>query len=183
MRAVGVCEPMANLPDDPHFGRVTIDFQGVVVNYLAKYEKINLAQLAAKVRLLQPPAHGQLSEIGNGAASFRPTPGFHGQDKIVALVELGGYQVKVVYFIKVQPEGTGGIATDDDEVIKQFCGPKGRTWKISTATFPNLQMILTAAMQSWYIDYTPYLDDVHQGPIHHSNGPVRIAAQASEFSR
>src|ERR1035437_7197130 len=71
MRTVGICEPMENLPNDPVFNRETIDFQGAAVNYLFKYEKINLAKHGAKITLFQPPAHGQLSEIGNGAASYK----------------------------------------------------------------------------------------------------------------
>lgn len=131
MRIVGVCEPMANLPDDPYFGRVILDFDAVAVNYLAKYEKVNLATRTAKITLLQPPAHGKL--IGGG--TYVPDRGFFGgQDQVSALVELGGYQVKVIYFIKVQPEGTGGTPNDNDEVIKEFCGPKGRVWQISTTS-------------------------------------------------
>ena len=125
MRTVGVCTPMANLPDDPAFGSQTIAFEAVAVNYLAKYEKVNLATQTAKVTVLQLPAHGQLT----GGDTYKPARGFFGgQDQVSALVELGGYQVKVIYFIKVQPEGTGGIP-DDEDLIKELCGPKGGMWR------------------------------------------------------
>lgn len=137
IRTVGVCEPMANLPDDPYFGRAPLDFVAVAVNYLFDYEKLNFSNREAKVAILQSPTHGELTALVKGSAAYKPNLNFYGQDKIVALVELGGYQVKVVYFIKIQPKGSGGVATDNEEVIKQLCGPKGRIWKISvTPTAP-----------------------------------------------
>ncbi|WP_223910105.1 hypothetical protein [Rhodoferax lithotrophicus] len=143
---------MANLPDDPAFGSQTIDFEAVAVNYLFDYEKVNLTKQSAKVTLLQLPSHGQLT----GGDTYKPARGFFdGQDQVSALVELGGYQVKVIYFIKVQPEGTGGIPNDNDELIKKFCGPKGRVWKISTTT-PALQSLI-GDNSGFVADASPYL--------------------------
>lgn len=132
IRTLGICVPMPNRPDDQSYlGREAIAFSASAANYLYDYEGKKVDYRDATVTLLQPPAHGELTEVVKGSASYKPTRGFAGQDKIVALVELGGYQVKVVYFIKVQPEGTG-LIPDDEEVIKKYCGSKGAMWKIST---------------------------------------------------
>lgn len=134
---LGICRPMENVPNDPVLGKETIDFSAAAVNYLFYYEKQNISESGAKVTLLQSPVHGQMVGGTKGVYSYKPNPDFHGQEKISALVELGGYQVKVVYFIMVVNEDQ---RVGDDEVsIKKYCGPKGDMWKISLpATTLNL---------------------------------------------
>lgn len=130
-RTLGICRPMENIQDDPVFGKVTIDFSGAAVNYLFYYEeKKNLSDVEAKVTLLQLPAHGRLID----GDTYVPDPGFHGQDNISALVELGGYQIKVVYFIKVVNEDQR--VGDNEASIRKYCGSKGNMWKISLPTTP-----------------------------------------------
>jgi hypothetical protein len=58
----------------------------------------------AEITVLQPPQHGTLSNDlspSKGNISYYPNPGYEGKDKVVFLVNIEGYKVKVVYFIKV----------------------------------------------------------------------------------
>ncbi len=68
---------------------------------------------------------------GGGEFTYRPDRGYYGQDKVVALVELGAYRVKVVYFIQVVNDENVG---DDQASILKHCGSKGSQWKISFPT-------------------------------------------------
>ncbi|MCX7147911.1 MAG: Ig-like domain-containing protein [Rhodocyclales bacterium] len=140
IRTLGVCKPMENSPDDPVLGKITVDFSGWAANYLFDYEKLNVSERGAKVTLLQPPTHGQLI----GGDTYVPNRGFHGQDKIVAIVELGDYQVRVVYFIKVVNEDQR--VGDDEASIKKYCSKTD--WKISLS-----QTTLDIASLQPLIDY------------------------------
>lgn len=132
-RAIGWCTPMENHPDDPVVGNITIDLIGAAANYLFYFDgKKTVSDTGAIVTVLLPPAHGRL--IGKDA--YVPEPSFHGQDKIEALVELGGYKVRVVYVIPVV--GKDQRVGDDEASIKKHCGPNGSMWKISgPASAPN----------------------------------------------
>lgn len=133
-RTLGICKPIENIQDDEYLGKVVMTFPGDARNYLFNYEKQDVDWRDAKVMLLQPPINGKLEDQGNGFYTYRPNLGFHGQDKISALVELGGYQIKVVYFIKVVNEDQR--VGDDEASIRKYCGSKGNMWKISLPTTP-----------------------------------------------
>ncbi|MGP1665088.1 MAG: Ig-like domain-containing protein, partial [Rhodanobacter sp.] len=129
---------MENHPGDIT-GQITLSFPAAAINYFGRYEKLHMRELeaSAKVTLLQPPKHGQLIS----GDTYRPDVGYHGKDKVVALVEIGGYRVKVAYFIQVFMDKNVG---DNEETIRKYCGPKGDMWKISLQNSPTD----TSAIQS-----------------------------------
>jgi hypothetical protein len=131
-RILGICKPMENHPNDPVVGRISFAVAADAVSYFDYFEKQSPFNGGAiNVTILRPPEHGRLI----GGDTYIADPDFHGQDKIEALVELGGRQVKVVYFINVVD--TGQRVGDDEASIKKYCGPKGDMWKISLPSTNN----------------------------------------------
>jgi hypothetical protein len=101
----------------------------------------------ADVSVLQPPLHGTLSNdlSPRSAVPYYPDPGYVGNDKVIFLVNIGGYKVKVVFFIKVL-----GGNTDPSLLYNKYC-PNINPWKISQDA--NGNSVLTAA------DYLPSISN------------------------
>ncbi len=84
---------------------------------------------AAQVTLLQLPAHGTLNKGLNqkGTAIYHPDAGYRGLDKVVFLVNIQGYKIKVAYDIKV-------LHVNDKIIRKRYvksCPYPNNWWKIS----------------------------------------------------
>lgn len=108
----------------------------------------------AEVNALQSPQHGALSNDlspSKGNTSYYPKSGYEGKDKVVFLVNIGGYKVKVVYFIKVN------ALYDRDshphvKMYDKYC-PHTNPWKISSTLDANGNSTVTA------VDYLPFLSN------------------------
>ena len=100
----------------------------------------------AVVTVLLPPKHGTLKptmrdSLGNDLSagqdtSYYPNAGYVGNDKAEFLVNIEGYKIKVVYFIKVNPL----YDTTTHPVDLSKC-PNPNPWKISTDSTPALGTI------------------------------------------
>jgi hypothetical protein len=100
-----------------------------------------------KVTVLQPPKYGSLSQNLSSSdqyISYYPNPSFVGNDKVVFLVNIEGYKVKVVYYIKVNAHYSSDINPDP---YRTDCPYPSNWWKISQD--PNGNSTLTA------VDYLP----------------------------
>jgi hypothetical protein len=126
-RVLGTCRVTINNPEGEFGGGIPLAFSGEAVNYLFDFGGTRVNESNAKVTLLQGPEHGRLGYEWKGALTYTPVTDYYGKDKIVALVDIDGYQVTVVYFINVTRDGI----QEDDESILKYCGPKGVRWKIS----------------------------------------------------
>ena len=80
--------------------------------------------------VLQQPKHGTLSTTSSNADEvvYHPELNYHGNDKAVFLVNIDGYQIKLVYYFKVVNFEKFDYITD--LVNKENC-PNPRSWKIS----------------------------------------------------
>ena len=131
-RMTGVCQVVQNRTGTEIGGQNVLSPAASAVNYFWDFEKQDMKEreAAAKVTLVQLPKHGRLVEDGKGVYVYRPDPGYYGKDKAIAQVEIGGYQVKVVYFLQAVEADFG------QDWIDMYCGPKGYQWKISLPTTP-----------------------------------------------
>ena len=89
---------------------------------------MELDYVNAQVTVLQPPIHGSLSnDLSPGhEIIYRPTSGYAGNDKAVFLVNVDGYKVKVVYFIKV---GASYNFDTSPDRYQKYC-PTPNWWRI-----------------------------------------------------
>ncbi|MEQ1525190.1 MAG: hypothetical protein ABL911_00380 [Gallionella sp.] len=146
-RAIGVCFPA---PNNNYSGANTFSPINSAGFYLRSYEHKNVAHATpATVTILQQPAHGILrlvteadgNTFGEGRFDpadpgyvYLPEDGYLGKDKAVALVEIGGVKVKVVYYFQAISEAI----PDYDTLCK-----KGYRWKISSTLDANGNSTLT----------------------------------------
>jgi len=73
------------------------------------FNKINKDFDNAKITVLQPPSHGVL--VGEGdLTNYHPHAHYDGKDSAIFFVEVGGYKIKVVYYIYV-----GGVGNNEME--------------------------------------------------------------------
>lgn len=145
LRTMGVCFPapnelysLENVFDPAHSARF----------YLRNYEHKTVERASpAPVTILQQPSHGVLRQVTEGdrgtilnseggpldpAAAlyaYLPEKGYVGKDKAVALVEIAGVKVKVIYYF----QAIDGPRGDVDEL----CGKRGFHWKISSTLDAN----------------------------------------------
>jgi hypothetical protein len=151
-------------------------------------EALRQAGNNAKVTIIHPPLHGRLISKSEVSFAYFPEADYFGQDKIVALVDLAsGEQITVVYFINMvhhgiqesqesilefcgskgefwkislSPDSINTVSLLDNLNIS-FSDLLGFALAKTTGTGPSAQITLdtTAAGHSWYIDYTPYLNE------------------------
>jgi hypothetical protein len=142
MRTMGICQPVSNYPGAEISGSNVLDSVAAAVNYFWRFEKRNMkeGEADAKVTFVQLPKHGKLVDEGNGAYTYRPESGYFGKDSATSVVEIGGYRVKLVYFLQAVNSVASGNRAEE-----LFCGAKGYQWKISTNPDTPLD---TAALQS-----------------------------------
>lgn len=134
-RTIGVCHLIENQPDAPPTAKNSVNMAGAVWGYLKRQEHhvIDAAGFkAAKATLLQAPEHGVL-DMGTSGGYYQPKPDYFGSDRATALVEMGGFKVKVMYFFKVMEGVGGGNEREKPYDDKSLC-PQGRVWKISLNT-------------------------------------------------
>jgi len=137
-RTAGVCQVMPNRPGVEITLENSLSPDAYAANYLFEFEKRHIDDAGAIVTFVQLPKHGKLINEVRGASvskggnnySYVPDPGYYGRDKVIALVRIDGYQVKVVYFLQAVKEDIG------DTWEGKYCGPKGMTWKISLPDTP-----------------------------------------------
>jgi hypothetical protein len=139
IRTIGVCEPTPNNPANYSLENV-IEPKGEAAYYLRTYENQNIADSApGNVTILQQPKHGVLrleteaNHFGTGkfdssstGYAYLPETGYLGKDSATMLVEIGGFQVKVVYFFQAINGPLGNTGLD------RYCAKTGYNWKISS---------------------------------------------------
>ena len=137
-RSIGVCKLTENPPIP--LGTAVNSFSPLIGAYrYFKYEEHKDLGFSGKVTVIQQPKYGVVegNEEGNFRYSANSTD-FVGNDEAAFLVEIGGYNVEVRYFFKVQFGGYGGTDGYDPYLDKKNC-PQGRAWKISlNPDNPNL---------------------------------------------
>ncbi len=135
-RTIGVCHLIENPPNPPGSAVNTMDPTLSAWTYLKRRERPTPNWLtvdeykAARVSVLQDPAHGLVKDEGDGGYRYAPTPGYYGQDRATLLVEIGGLKIKLMYFFKVMQGVPGGTEGNDPYNDKKLC-PNGMYWKIS----------------------------------------------------
>lgn len=85
----------------------------------------------SKISVLEAPKHGALSsDLSPGKIiSYYPDAGYVGKDKVVLLVDIEGYKVKVVYFFKVVSNYEAG----HKGLFKNICPDETNWFQISTS--------------------------------------------------
>ena len=142
-RTIGLCRLIQNtnptgtevIPDNWGGG---VDQAILVQTYFYSVENRKIDREGAIISVLEHPKHGILQATSSGEYEYIPEPGYLGRDQITFLVEMGGYKVKSVNFIKVD----GGFAEESYQ-NKKYC-PKGYFWKISTFTDSEGNNFITA---------------------------------------
>ena len=136
-RTVGVCNPIGKWPDTPLTQDNDLDPIRMVGEYFEQYGTPPKVTGVSpwKVSVSQGPRHGRLEVHGpqHGGPEpgplptyvYHPTPNYFGPDRATLLVEIGGYKVKVMYFLTVLR--TVSVLPSED---RKNC-PKGALWKIS----------------------------------------------------
>jgi hypothetical protein len=161
VRTVGICFGIFNGVGTSPSGANVVDPKVAAQSYLLNYEKNNVANtVQATVTILQQPAHGILrlitqADIGtilpdsggtvdpaNPGYIYLPEKGYIGKDKAIILVEIGGVQVKVIYYFHDINEQTSPCGGSDGIYS---------TWKISSTLDANGNSTLTP------VDYLPSL--------------------------
>jgi VCBS repeat-containing protein len=152
-RTLGICQPIENKQESRLSAVNGMSPVGDAMTYLEKLENRKFANYetafyAGKITLLQAPIHGELKLGQNSGAYYSNDYSYEGPDSATVLVEVGGYQVKVIYHFvlmhDVPGSGDEGTATDQ----KDIC-PKGEMWKISTT--PNADGNITVSS----VEYLP----------------------------
>jgi hypothetical protein len=135
VKAIGICQIIDNTPGWPA-GELrvpnTIEADQSARGYFYRTARIDLSNAKRTVMLIEGPQYGSLKPVEgmvNGYEYIPSSPTFAGKDSVTFLVEIGGYQVKVMYVLHVLTSGVG----DRPEDIRAICGPKGEIWKISTS--------------------------------------------------
>lgn len=127
-RVLGVCQPVPNRSTDDVTGEHGVFPVPAAVHYLWTYEnKRGINESGAKVTILEGPQHGKMVDEGGGDFQYLPNAGYFGKDRVVALVDIAGYRVKVIFFLQAVNRGLGNYWE------QELCGKKGATWKISSA--------------------------------------------------
>jgi len=136
-RTIGVCHLIDAQPESRLSAYNSMSPVLGVWDYLKKQERLTPEQLtvemfnAAKVSVLQAPAHGELKDVGYQSFSYYlATPNYRGPDHATLLVEIGAYKVNVLYFFNVLGGVPGGTDNYDPYEDKKLC-PNGAVWKIS----------------------------------------------------
>ena len=128
-RTMGVCHLVPNTdPLRQPSAENVVEPAGEAVAYFRLYEHRDVKG-PAKITLLQGSKHGVLNNEGNGAYAYIPEPGYLGKDRVVALVEIGGFKVKQTYYFQAIPGAAIGNTTYDE-----YCGKNGYRWKIPLAS-------------------------------------------------
>lgn len=85
---------------------------------------------AAEVIIIQQPRHGTIVRRDVSQIKYAPEDGFIGDDQVVFLVNIGGKNIKVIYFIEVVDISTKPGADYDkyQTIYRKHCG-KGE-WRI-----------------------------------------------------
>jgi hypothetical protein len=85
----------------------------------------------AKITVFQSPKHGTLSkDLSPGKTiSYYPEAGYAGKDKIVLLVDIEGYKIKLAYFIEMLSD----YETGHKGLFKNIC-PEETNWFQISAT-------------------------------------------------
>lgn len=116
---------------------------------------------SATVKVLESPKHGALSKDLTKEISYYPNLGYVGTDKVMFLVDMVGYNIKVVYYFNVADVNLE--KGDIQKIWYKYC-PKDN-WLISnsgnlTASLDaTITLNTNAADQGRFIDYTPYLNE------------------------
>ena len=134
-RTIGVCHLIDN-PGNPLSGVNAVGPREVAWDFLRQNERpaptgtIDDAVKAAKVSILQGPKHGELKPEEGVDYRYHPAAGYFGEDRVTFLVEIAGYKVKILLFLKVGTGSWGGTDGYDPYEDKKNC-PQGGIWKIA----------------------------------------------------
>jgi hypothetical protein len=151
IRTIGVCSPV---PTSLFSGENTLSPIVSAKAYIKLYEHQTVTG-SATVTILQQPKHGVLrlvTEADRGTLfsttsgpidpndpgyAYFPSNYYEGKDQAVFLVEIGGVQVKVMYFF----QAISGQVIDGDEAL---CASTGHFWKISSTLDANGTSTITS---------------------------------------
>lgn len=101
----------------------------------------------AEVTVLQQPKYGTLSkDLSPGKdISYYPDPGYIGNDKVIFLVNIEGYKIKVVYLIKV-------VDIKDFNANPSHRGecPKFTNWWVISSSKGDTNSLTSELDQSWF---------------------------------
>ena len=149
-RSVGICHPVSNGTLSTQSLENVIDPIGEAKGYFDLYEHQSVTG-SAIITVLQQPKHGILrlvTEADNfGIGRFDPTDpgyvylpekGYLGKDSATVLVEIGSIKVTVVYFFQAVNHPLGSYW------VKELCGEKGYSWKISSTLDSNGNSTITS---------------------------------------
>ena len=153
MRTMGVCHPA---PNKLYSLENVFDLAADARSYLSNYEfKTVDRTLPATITIQQQPSHGilrLLTEADRGVLFsdtagpvdpsdpgyvYLPQNGYVGKDKVIALVEIAGVKIKVIYYL-LAIEGRVGN-------INHWCGKRGYDWKISATRDAESQSFVAVA--------------------------------------
>ena len=133
-RTIGVCHPIENKKESRLSAVNSTSPLAAAYTYLTDVEHRKIedaAYFAAKMTLLQAPMHGKLLLDNDSGAYFSADHSYEGPDSATVLVEVGGYQVKVIYHFVLMSDVPGSNEAGDATDNKTIC-PNGYIWKISS---------------------------------------------------
>jgi Bacterial Ig domain len=129
-RVIGYCHPVPNMTGN-HDAFDSFPPTAMAMSYFKRYEQ-KTVNGQATITVLEQPKHGSLSSNSNDYFLYAPAEGYFGKDQVTYLVEIGGYKVKVIQFIKVINKFTLG-----NTGYERNCADTGTIWKISTTPTTN----------------------------------------------
>lgn len=141
-RTIGVCNPIENKPESKTSALNDVAPIGAAYSYLTKIEHKIIDSSAfenAKVTILHTPTHGALTQY-EGVSSYSYQSAnyqYHGSDQATALVEMGSYKIKIVYYFNLMESVPGNSEQGTVFDNRSIC-PNGRTWRITTIGFESI---------------------------------------------
>jgi hypothetical protein len=132
-RVLGVCKVISNNgSEDTNMATYGVPVIPAAELYLDKFEKRQDAfKLIGRVVSVTSPSNGTLEvwpAAGEGSYKYLPKARFFGTDSVVAIVDLGGTRIKILWTFKVINSSIGGQLQTD-----MFCGKSNDFRKISSA--------------------------------------------------
>ncbi len=165
---------------DPRSAMRAVDPAGMLKNYIQNRDKHYVELASIKTTLLEGTTHGKITtEVDNTGLTFYgydPISDYIGNDRAVFLAEFEGKRYKIIVelhvldmvneyittcpppqLIKVKKPASGASGLDLNNLSVSFADLPGSSLGQTTNTTITLDP--TAAGYSWYIDYTPYLNE------------------------
>jgi hypothetical protein len=136
----------------------------------------------ASVAVLQPPEHGRISEDFSPEKDIRyyPNKGYSGDDKIVFLTNIEGYEILVLYSIKVN---TRYYSDANSNPYSKHC-PTPNWWQVfspeSGVTLPNPPVFHGSTNTGGVVDFLP-ATTLGQANGQDSNAIITLSSTAAGY--